>query len=408
MSIPPNYYQSYSEKLQEILPHFLSTPFYQQKLSEANIHARKITDLSAIKSLPFTFKEDLRNTTPYERSPFGIENLEFIFSSTGTSGQPTLYYWTFEDTEVLREAGKRAMKRVGIHPGDVALLLAPMGMPIMWYCMLQQFNVMQTGIIPIGVQPPAEVLSVIQDHPVSVVVGLPILATRLFEFAHKQGIDLPLSEMPLRQFHFGGEFLSESRRKRIEEMWQVEAFNFYGISEIFGPIAGECKEKQDLHFLNEYVYLEVLDPDTKEPVEDGTPGVAVFTTLWKKGSPLLRYWSDDYVSYHPDPCSCGDPSPRIRYFGRPIDMWSNNGHKVFASELEEVLLSFPVGNEYQMIIHEQSAKLLIEEIPDMADVPVRLIEEQVGDLVKCRVSIECLSAGTLPRDQIKPKRILID
>jgi phenylacetate-CoA ligase len=408
MPIPQNYYQSYSEKLQEILSHLFSTPFYQQKLSEVNIHARQITDLSAIKSLPFTFKEDLRNTTPYERSPFGIESLEFIFSSSGTSGQPTLYYWTTNDTEVLREAGKKAMNRVGIHPQDVALLLAPMGMPIMWYCMFQQFNVMQAGIIPVGVRPPVELLSYLKDHPVSVIVGLPILATRLFEFAQLQGIELPLSDMPLRQFQFGGEFLSNSRRKRVEEMWQVEAFNFYGISEIFGPIAGECKVKQGLHLLDEYVYMEVLDPETKEPVEDGTPGVAVFTTLWKKGAPLLRYWSDDFVSYHPEPCPCGEHSPRIRYLGRPIDMWSNNGHKVFASELEDVLLSFPVGNEYQLIIHEQSAELLVEEIPDLPDLPVRLIEEQVGSLLHYHVKLKRLSPGSLPRDQVKPKRILID
>ena len=397
------------QRFQDVISLFWTTPLYHHKLQQAGLTLNQIRSLSDLSSIPFTTKDDLRQTHPSERSPYSSGNIEYLFSSSGTSGEPTVYYWTHQDTEVLREAGARAMRRVGITADDLALVLAPLGLPIMWYCMFQQYNALGAGVIPLGARPPSEVVDALLAFPATVITTLPVIGTRLREFMMGTGIEWP-ENRPLRQFHCGGDFLTEARRRRIEYLWGVQCYNFFGMSEIFGPIAGECSHRSGMHFLADYVHLEVLDPDTRLPVPDGHPGIAVYTTLWPKGSLLLRYWSDDFVIINQNVCACGATSPRITFLGRPLDMAWVNGCRLFTSQVEETVLTFPeVGGEYQLHLAShpdgESANLIVEEIPG-AQVPVTEVRDALGNLLKIPVTVETAVAGTLPRDTPKPRRIL--
>jgi phenylacetate-CoA ligase len=393
------------EKFQEVVPHIFATTFYRNKLQTAGIGIKDVSSLKDLASLPFTTKEELRTTSYLERTPYSANQLEYLFSSSGTSGTPTIYFWTKEDTDVLRKAAVRTAERIDVNEDDVVLVIAPMGMPIMWYCMVQQYHAVDIGVIPLGIRPPEEVINAIFHLPVSIVITLPIVATRLFEFLASQEQSVP-THSRLRQFHFGGDFLSEARRQRIGKMWNVECYNFFGMSEIFGPIAGECRQKQGMHLLADYVYVEVLDPDTRQPVGTGESGVAVYTTLWKKGSPLLRYWSDDFVSIDPEPCPCSRTSPRMRFLGRPIDMAVLNGRRLFASQLEEEVLAFPVGNEYQLTLLEDSqAELVVEELPG-TELPMSALQQRLSGFLGIPIEVKVLAPGVLPRDVPKPQRIV--
>jgi len=397
------------QRFHNMLPLLWKTPLYQRKLHQAGLTPNQIQSLGDLSSVPFTTKDDLRRTHPSERSPYSFDEIEYLFSSGGTSGEPTVYYWTHHDTEVLREAGARAMKRVGISADDLALVLASMGLPIMWYCMFQQYNALGAGVIPLGTCPPSEVVDALLNFPATVITTLPVIGTRLREFMMGTGIEWP-EDRPLRQFHCGGDFLTEARRQRIQHLWGVQCYNFFGMSEIFGPIAGECPQRAGMHFLADYVYMEVLDPDTHYPVPDGTPGIAVYTTLWPKGAPLLRYWSDDFVIVNRIPCVCGATSPRITFLGRPLDMAYVNEQRLFASQLEEAVLAFPqVGGEYQLRlisdVDGESAHLTVEESPG-AQVPVPKVREALDILLRMPIAVQVVPPGTLPRDTPKPTRIL--
>ncbi|MFL5385021.1 MAG: phenylacetate--CoA ligase family protein [Longimicrobiaceae bacterium] len=393
----------------EALPHLLRTPFYRRRLASAGVAPGTIGSLAGLRYVPFTHKAELRAAAPLERTPHGLGEIESFFTSSGTSGEPTAYAWTAADTAVLREGGARAMRRIGVRTDDLALLVAPMGLPVMWYCMLQQFHAAGVGVVPVGVRPPDELLNALAAFPVSIVVTLPVVATRLFEFLQLRGS--AEAERPrLRQVQCGGDFLSEARRARIEACWGAECVNLFGISELFGPIAGECEARAGMHLLADCVYCEVVDPATGEAVPDGETGVAVYTTLWSKGAPLLRYWSDDFVRLETTPCACGRASPRLHFEGRGADMLPLPERRVFAKRLEErVLVSPNVGSEYRLELmdgaHRPSARLVVEETPFGAP-PIHELGDAVGDYIGMRPSIVALPPGSLPRDVPKPRRLV--
>jgi phenylacetate-CoA ligase len=399
-----------NKKLREIIPYIAKVPFYKKKLSEGGISIEDIKEISDLQKIPFTTKEELRLSEPMERTSLNYDGIAFFFSSSGTTGDATIYPWSPQDDLVLREASARCMKRIGVGPGDISLVLAPFGMSIMWYCMINQYLATGAGVVPLGIPPPNEIIKSINAFPITFITTLPIIGTRLFEFMEKNKI--PFVKNRLRQFHFGGDYLSNARRSRIEKYWDLECFDFYGISEIFGPIAGECSERRGLHCACDYILVEVINPETKKSVSEEEVGVAVYTTLWEKGAPLLRYWSGDFITLTWEKCKCGRTSPRIIYKGR-LD--AGNGIKmndkiIFAKDLEDILLSFPeVSDEWAMKIEgtleNPIAKIFIERVPGQR-IPDERIREEITNLVNIPVGIEVVPPGFFPRDDVKPKRIV--
>jgi len=393
------------EKFQQVIPHLFETPFYQEKFQKLGIKQKDIQSLKDLPSLPITIKKELRDTTIFDRTPYTLKELEFLFSSSGTSGPPTNYFWTKIDSLVLQEASKRALKRLNVLEDDVALISAPMGLQIMWYCMMEQYKSVNAGVVALGTASASKIIKTLIDFSVSILTSLPTLATELYEHMILKDQQSIIQKLKLRQFHFGGDYLTESRRARIEKAWNVDCYNLFGMSEIFGPFAGECKEKNGMHFLSDYIYLEVLDPVTKQPVGPGQIGVAVYTTLWSKGSPLFRYWSDDYIIKEDSVCKCKRTSSRIFYIGRPENMVLINGRRIFASQIEEIILKFSVGNEFKLIIKQDGEiTVLIEEFPGYR-APIDEIHGMVSDYCKTHVKIQLVRPGFFPREIPKPVRI---
>lgn len=395
-----------SRKFKELLPYITNVPFYKKKLLNEGISIKDIKKNFDLSRLPFTIKEEIRLSNPMERTPFNYEGITFFFSSAGTTGHATVCPWSTQDDLILREVSARCMKRVGVGPGDISLILAPFGMPIMWYCMINQYLATGAGVVPLGIASSNQIIKAMDAFPISSITTVPIVGTRLFEFMRVKKVSIVNNR--LRHFHFGGDYLSNARRNRIENCWGVECYDFYGLSEIFGPIAGECEEKTGLHFAADYVLVEVIDPITKEPVPEGEVGVAVYTTLWKKAAPLLRYWSDDYISITWEKCKCGRTSPRIVYRGRPIDSMVVNNKRIFAKDIEEVLLSFSeASDEWGMKIEgtteESFIKVYIEET--LGGIPRGSIERELTRLLGIPVELEIMPPGFFSRDNIKPRRI---
>jgi len=395
-----------NKKLSEIIPYIADITFYKKKMIDKDININDIKEISDLQKLPFTTKEELRLSKPMEQTSLSYDGIAFFFSSSGTTGQPSVYPWSNQDDLVLKEVSSRCMKRVGVGPGDISLVLAPFGMPIMWYCMITQYLATGAGVVPLGIASSSEIVKTMVSFPITSITTLPIVATRLFEFVSKNHITINTKR--LRHFHCGGDYLSNARRRRIENYWNVDCYDFYGLSEIFGPIAGECEAKDGLHFAADYVIVEVIDPFTKKPVPEGEVGVAVYTTLWKKGAPLLRYWSDDYISITWKRCKCGRTSPRIIFKGRSIDSVTINHKKVFAKDVEEVLFSFPeVSDEWGVKI-EGAAKQSITTVyieKTSFDIPKEKIENKLSKLLGIPLRLEVIPSGSFSRENVKPRRI---
>jgi len=397
-----------SRKFKEKIPYIVDVPFYKKKLSKEGVDIKDIKEISDLPRLPFTTKEELRLSNPMERTPHNFDGIAFFFSSSGTTGSPTIYPWSTKDDSVLREVSARCMKRIGVGPGDISLVLAPFGMPIMWYCMINQYLAAGAGVVPLGITSSDEILKAMSTFPITSITTLPIVGTRLFEFMSMKKMSLMKNR--LRHFHFGGDYLSNARRHRIENYWGVKCYDFYGLSEIFGPIAGECEEKKGLHFAADYVLMEVIDPITKEPVPEEKVGVAVYTTLWEKAAPLLRYWSDDYISITWEKCKCERTSPRIIFKGRPIDSGTINNRKIFAKDIEEILLSFSeTSDEWALKIigstEQPMAKVYLENTTDY-EIHIERMQQELTNWLKIPVKIEIVPFGSFPRSDVKPKRII--
>lgn len=397
------------ERFQSVWPHIAATPLYERKLRQADVEVHEIRSLSNLRKLPFTHKEEVRATGVFERTPLGTKDIYAIYSSGGTSGAQTLYAWSEKDIIVQTEVAKRILTSVGTTSSDLGLILAPLSLPVMGHCMVRQFSAVGAGFIPAGPTDPEKVVSLIRTLPVTVVATLPTVASRLLEymrFAMHLDVD---EQIQIRQFLFGGDFLSNTRRHRLEQAWCAKCYDFYGISEIFGPIGGECSYQDGLHFAADYVFVEVLDPQTKQPVPEGDPGVAVYTTLWEKAFPLLRYWSDDYVTWAWEPCECGRKSPRMRFLGRPVDSADVQGRRLFAKDVEEIILKFPISDEYycEYIAQDEGpiVQANVEAIPD-PPLPTQELRDALESVFGMPVQLNVADPGTLPRDQVKPKRLV--
>lgn len=393
-------------KFREVISYTANVPFYRKKLLKEEVNINEIHEISDLTKLPFTTKEELRVSSPMERTSHNFDGIAFFFSSSGTTGSSTVYPWSTKDDLVLREVAARCMERIGIGPGDISLMLAPFGMPIMWYCMINQYLAVGAGVVPLGITSPDNIIKAMSTFPITAITTVPVVGTRLFEFVNQN--KMPLVKNRLRHFHFGGDYLSNARRRRIENYWGVKCYDFYGLSEIFGPIAGECEEQNGLHLAVDHVLVELIDPYTKEEVREGERGVAVFTTLWEKAAPLLRYWSDDYVSITWEKCKCGRTSPRIIYEGRPFDGVIINNRWVFAKNIEESLLLFPESSDEWGIkikgtIDEPVAKLYLESTP--YEIPIEKIEESLADLLQIPAKAEIVRPGFFLRSNVKPRRM---
>ncbi|HBY57706.1 MAG TPA: hypothetical protein DEG96_07615 [Candidatus Atribacteria bacterium] len=397
-----------SRKFKEIIPYIADVPFYKNKFLKEGINNKQIQELSDLPKLPFTTKEEIRLSKPMERTPLGYDGIAFFFSSSGTTGNPTIYSWSTKDDLILREVAARCMKRVGVSSGDISLVLAPFGMPIMWYCMINQYLASGAGVVPLGISSPNEILKAMSAFPITSITTLPIIGTRLFEFMSMKKMSLIKNRFC--HFHFGGDYLSNARRYRIENYWGVECYDFYGLSEIFGPIAGECEEKKGLHLAADYVIVEVVDPETEKSVPEGEVGVAVYTTLWGKAAPLLRYWSDDYISLTWEKCKCGRTSPRIIYKGRPIDSVVVNNKKIFAKDIEGIILSFSeISDEWALKIvgstEQPMAKVYLEKTSGYK-INTKRIQQEIMNWLEIPVRIEIVPFGSFSRSDVKPKRII--
>jgi phenylacetate-CoA ligase len=325
-------------KLMDVFPYILKSPFYSKKIKIEDNFQYERNLFEIFHTLPFTYKQEIRSASHAERTSLNQSDILAYFSSSGSTGNPSVYAWSKRDQEVFIDIAKRILNLLGVGKGDVALITVPIGMPLSGFAMMTEMKAVGATFIPLGVSTMDQIIHALINYPVTILKINPILASRLIRYICELDASI-LDKVNLRQIHLVGYPVSRGRRERLELDWGIKCYSIYGMSEI-GLLAGECRVGDGFqHFYDDYILAEVVDPATHNQLPSGQVGMGVYTALWKKGSPLLRYWSGDYFSLSHETCSCGSSFPKLLFKGRSEDMAVLAGKKIFVSDIEDILFS---------------------------------------------------------------------
>ncbi len=235
---------------------------------------------------------------------------------------------------------------------------------------------------------------------------------------HQEG--LTKNDLRLRYGIFGAEPWSEAMRDRLESEFGIDALDIYGLSEIMGPgVAMECREKKHgLHVWEDHFLIEIVDPETGEPVPDGSYGEVTFTSLTKQAFPVVRYRTGDLAAIIAEPCSCGRTHRRMtRIKGRTDDMLIVRGVNVFPQEIEAELLTMEeLAPHYQIVITRDNVLDWLEVHAEISfgvepsEETVRKLRDQVAERLYHRLNIATEVVLhpplTIPRSEGKAMRIV--
>lgn len=313
-------------------------PHYKKAFDERGIKPSDIKSLSDLTKLPFTVKQDLRDSYPFGMFAANKDQIVRIHSSSGTTGKLTVVGYTAHDMEVWNEVMMRALVMNDVSASDTVLNAYGYGLFTGGLGMHYGAEKLGCSVVPSGGGFTSRQLMLMKDFAATVIGATPSFAMHLYETAIAEGYDIK-KDIKLRKGFFGAEPVSAGLKEEVAKSWGIDYVEIYGLSEIIGPgVSCSCERGNGLHIFEDHFYPEIIDPETCEVLPYGTQGELVFTTITKQGIPLIRYRTRDLTTLHKEPCSCGRTLVRMAsVVGRSDDMLIVNGINVFPSQVEHVL-----------------------------------------------------------------------
>ncbi|MCR4565728.1 MAG: phenylacetate--CoA ligase [Bacteroidales bacterium] len=407
------------KRLQDTVAHcYHGSPFYRKRLDSIGVKPESIKSLDDLRRIPFTTKQDLRDTYPFGIASIPLDQCVRLHSSSGTTGNPTVVLHSAKDLHEWANALARALWMVGCRPEDVFQNTSGYGMFTGGLGFQYAAEMLGMLTVPAGAGNTLRQLKFFTDFGTTVVHAIPSYAARLYEVMCQQGID-PRRDTKLKIMAIGAEPHSEDTRKRIEEMLGVKAYNSFGMSEMCGPgVAFECKEQNGMHIWEDYYIVEIVNPDTLEPVPDGEVGELVLTTLNREAMPLLRYRTRDLTRILPGKCPCGREHKRLdRMKGRSDDMMILKGVNIFPIQIETILAQYKeLASDYLITLDtfEDNDGMTVEvELSDVANVDDyaalqnlnKAITHALRDEILITPKVKLVPKGSLPRSEGKAVRV---
>lgn len=397
--------------LRRLVKKLWGNPIYKEKFTSSGIVPEDIRGIEDLPKLPFTTKEDLRRSYPLGMQIAPEKEVVRIHSSSGTTGQPILIPYTQKDVEVWAEMMARCLRMTGVRNNDRVQITPGYGLWTAGIGFQAGTESLGAMAVPIGPGNTDKQIKMLVDLRTTVLIGTSSYGLLLAEEAERRGLTKQLS---LKIGIFGSERWGEKMRSRIEELLNIDTFDIYGLTEIYGPgIAIDCPCHKGLHYWNDHLIFEVIDPVSGLPVEKGKPGELVITTITKEGMPLLRFRTRDITRMIPDMCPCGSPYPLIdRILGRMDDMIKIKGVQVYPAEIEEVLKKIPgISCEYQIEINRRNGKegaiLRVERLKASQNGDLSgQIKREIKNCIGLSMDIEIVDYNGLPRSEKKTKRVL--
>ena len=353
-----------------------NVPFYRNKFNELKLDPEKITSLDDLRDYPFTLKQDLRDNYPYGLFAVPLRDVVRVHSSSGTTGMATVVGYSKNDIVIWSDLVARVLCGAGVTPDDVIQIAFGYGLFTGGFGLHYGAERLGASVIPISSGNTKRQIQIMQDFKTTALVCTPSYALKMADVMMDMGINP--NGLSLRYGLFGAEPWSEAMRLEINERLGIRATDNYGLSEVMGPgVAGECQECNGLHVNEDHFLIEILDPETLEPVAPGEVGELVITTLTKEAFPVIRYRTRDLTRLIPGPCPCGRTTVRMsRMMGRSDDMLIIKGVNVFPTQIESVLFEIE-GTEphYRLIVERENNE-------DKLTVMVEVVESIFFDEMK--------------------------
>ena len=395
-----------------------NVPHYRAKMDEAGIKPEDIKSLADLSKLPFTYKQDLRDTYPYGLFAVPAEEVVRIHASSGTTGKQIVVGYTQHDLDIWSDCTARALTAIGGSKSD--FIHVSYGYGLFTGGLGIHYGVEKIGatVIPVSTGNTKRQIQVMKDFGSTILCCTPSYALYLGETLKEMG--LTPDDLKLKAGFFGAEPWTEQMRKEIERNLGIKAYDIYGLSEISGPgVAFECPEQTGMHVNEDHFIVEIIDPDTGEVLPDGEEGEIVFTCITKEAFPLIRYRTRDISVLSHDQCSCGRTFVKMaKPRGRSDDMLIIRGVNVFPSQIESVLLDLgQTAPHYQLIVDRKNNtdtfEILVEMSENMFSDSVKGLEEQehriqaaVESTLGIRAKVTLVEPKSIARSEGKAKRVI--
>jgi phenylacetate-coenzyme A ligase PaaK-like adenylate-forming protein/ABC-type branched-subunit amino acid transport system ATPase component len=394
------------------------SPFYRERLDAAGLTPGDIRSLHDLTRLPFTTGEDLRDHYPFPLRSVPFEQIVRIHASSGTTGKRKILCYTQKDVDDWAHFFARAYEMAGVTPLDRVQIAVGYGV---WtagagfQAGCEKLGAMALPVGPGNIDLQCEFLVDLQSTVLCCTASMGLL---MAEEVHRRGL---ADKIFLKKVIYGSERSSVSMRRKMSELLGgVELFDIPGMTELYGPGTGiECPHHDCIHYWADYYLLEIVDPETLDPLPDGEWGEMVVTTLAKEAAPLIRYRTRDITRIIPGECTCGAILPRhSRLRGRTDDMFKFRGVNIYPSSIDRIISDVPgLGSEYQVFLsrddHGRDHMLLKVERgegvePDRADELGREVRYRIKHKLLVTPTVEVTAYGSLPRSERKSKRIFDD
>lgn len=407
-------------KLQELIPYeYERVPLFRRRCDEKGVKPRDLVTLADLGKFPFMIKTDLRDEYPYGLTAAPMSDIVRFHCSSGTTGKPICIPSTMEDIEIWSDGAARCLAMYGITKDDI--LQVSYGYGLFTGGLGAHYGGEKLGcaVLPTGAGNTEKQIMLMKDLGTTVIACTPSYFLHLATTAEKMGVDFR-RDTKLKHGVFGAEPWTDEIRRRIEEISGITAHDIYGLTEIAGPgVAGNCPYCHGLHVWEDHFYPEIIDPDTLEVLPDGEQGELVFTTLDRRGTPMVRYRTRDISRLQTEPCKCGRTMRVMdRVHARTDDMLIIHGVNVFPSQIETSLMKIQeVAPHYQIYLESTDTldlfEIKVEVVPEAFSDNIRDLEAlrkrvlfAVKTIIGLTPKITLVGPGTLPRSEGKIKRVI--
>ena len=404
------------ERIKSTLTVASNAPYYKDQFQKHNISPDAIRCLDDFRKLPFTTKADMRANYPFGLLAGNLDDAVRIHSSSGTTGNPTVIIHSQHDLDSWANLVARCLYMVGLRKKDVFQNSSGYGM--FTGGLGFQYGAERLGAltVPAAAGNSKRQIKFITDFKTTALHAIPSYAIRLAEVFQEEGINP--TESSLKTLIIGAEPHTDEQRRKIERMLGVKAYNCFGMTEMNGPgVAFECLEQNGMHIWEDCYLVEIINPETLQPVPDGEIGELVLTTLDRNMMPLIRYRTRDLTRIIPGECPCGRTHRRIdRIKGRSDDMFIIKGVNIFPMQIEKILVQFPeLGSNYLITLetlHNQDEMIVEVELNELStDNYIELentrkeIVRRLKDEILVTPKVKLVKKGSLPQSEGKAVRV---
>lgn len=407
-----------NERLVKTVKHvYDNVELYRKRMDEAGVKPEDIKSIDDLKKLPFTYKQDLRDAYPYGLFATPLKDVVRLHASSGTTGKQIVVGYTRNDLDIWEDIAARQLYAVGADENDFVHVSYGYGLFTGGFGLHGGATKIGATAIPVSSGNTDRQVTILQDFGSSVLCCTPSYAMYIAETLEKKGIDP--KTLNLKAGIFGAEPWTEEMRRQIEEKLNIKAYDVYGLTEIMGPcVSYECEAQSGMHVNEDHFIIEIINPETGEPLPYGEKGEIVFTCITKECCPFIRYRTRDIGVVTNEKCSCGRTFVKMtKPQGRSDDMLIIRGVNVFPSQIETVLLKMGYSPNYKifvdrvnntdtLLVQVEMTEAIFSDTVTKIKEHEKALEAELRSLLGIGADVQLVAPGTIERSMGKAVRVV--